>query len=80
MNQVTSRKEDLKNRINELEESLATLKDALRKEEEAEQHKAIDQLECYFSEVNNRFASLQDFWQLLKEDFKKVFSNKSKGD
>jgi chromosome segregation ATPase len=74
MNQTTSRKEELQNKISELEESLTTLKDALRKEEEAEQHKAIDQLECCFSEINDRFANLQEFWRLLKEDFNKVFN------
>jgi chaperonin cofactor prefoldin len=68
MNEITSRKQTLEQKIDELEDTLAKLKQALKREVETEQHEAIDQLEIYFERVNNKFTNLQDFWQLLREE------------
>lgn len=73
-----TRKTLLEQQIEDLEESLEKLKEQLRKVEEEEQHHQIDLLENYFSTINNRFANLQGFWQLLKEELNEMFASNEK--
>lgn len=73
-----SRKDLLEQQIEDLEDSLSMLKNQLKQIKQEEQHEQIDLLEDYFSTINNRFANLQGFWQLLKEELEEIFSKKGK--
>ena len=73
-----TRKSLLEHQIEDLEESLEKLKEQLKKVEEEEQHHQIDLLEDYFTTINNRFANLQGFWQLLKEELTEMFAKNEK--
>ena len=77
MNDITSRKQTLEQKIDELEDTLAKLKQELKREVENEQHEAIDQLEIYFDRVNSKFSNLQDFWHLLREEIFALLRGKS---
>ncbi len=76
MNDITSRKQALEQKIDELEDTLTKLKQELKREMEAEQHAAIDQLEMYLERVNHKFANLQDFWQILREEISSILRRK----
>ena len=77
MNDLASRKQALEQKIDELEDSLTKLKQELRREMEAEQHAAIDQLEIYLDRVNHKLANLQDFWMILREEISAVLRKKT---
>ena len=77
MNEVTSRKQALEQKIDELEDTLDKLKQELHREMEAEQHAAIDQLEIYLDSVDHKFSHLQDFWKLLREEISALLRGKS---
>jgi len=78
MTEFGTRKQALESRIAELEDTLAHLKEQLKTEEEAEQHDAIDKLEIYLDELNDRNANLQAFWKVLREEIRDIFSAPSK--
>ncbi len=78
MANIISRKQILEQKVAELEETLTQLKRQLQREIEAEQHEAIDELENYLDMVNNRFANLQGFWQLLREEVSELLKSKNK--
>ena len=71
---IKSRKEELQNRIEDLEESLAELKGKLRKLEEDEQHAAIDNLEVYLDAVDNKYANLRDFWSTVADELRDLLN------
>ena len=73
-----TRKDLLEQQIGDLEDSLRMLKQQLSAIEEEKQHEQIDLIEDYFNTVNNRFANLQGFWQLLKEEINELFNKKDK--
>lgn len=73
-----TRKALLEQQIGDLEDSLSMLKKQLSVIEEEKQHEQIDLIEDYFNTINNRFANLQGFWQLLKEELNEIFINKVK--
>lgn len=77
MNKIASRKQALEQKIDELEDTLAKLKQELKREMEAEQHAAIDQLELYLERVNHKFENLQDFWQILREEISALLRGKA---
>lgn len=77
MNDIASRKQALEQKIDELEDTLAKLKQELKREMEAEQHEAIDHLEIYLERVNHKFANLQDFWRVLREEISALLQRKS---
>ena len=77
MDEVTSRKQALEQKIEELEETLDKLKQDLRREMEAEQHAAIDQLEIYLDSVDHKFSHLQDFWKLLREEISSLLRGRT---
>ena len=77
MNDIASRKQALEQKIDELEETLAKLKQELKREMEAEQHEAIDHLEMYLERVNHKFANLHDFWQILREEISALLRRKT---
>ena len=70
---MNPRHKELEEKISELEESLGQLKQQLQSEDEAEQHKAIDNLEEYFNEVDNRFSNLRDFWDIVAGELSSLF-------
>jgi len=72
---MNKRRQELEQRITQLERSLEQLKAQLKKETEADQHQAIDQLENYFNEVDDRFAHLSDFWGSMLEEFHSIFNS-----
>ncbi|MGF1527245.1 MAG: hypothetical protein ACFCBW_10690 [Candidatus Competibacterales bacterium] len=78
MSDFNTRKQALEAKITELESTLANLKEQLRVEEEAAQHAAIDKLEVYLEELNNRNTNLQEFWKILREEIRELFSGTSK--
>jgi len=73
-----TRKALLEQQIGDLEDSLSMLKKQLSVIEEEKQHEQIDLIEDYFNTINNRFANLQGFWQLLKEELNELFDKKAK--
>lgn len=78
MSEFSTRKQALEAKINELEDTLGHLKEQLRVEEEAAQHGAIDKLEIYLEELNNRNTNLQEFWKILREEIRELFTGASK--
>ncbi|MEA1919344.1 MAG: hypothetical protein U9N52_05840 [Campylobacterota bacterium] len=74
-----TRKALLEQQIEDLEDSLGKLKEQLKKVEEENQHELIENLEDYFSVINNRFANLQGFWHLLKEELKEMHNKEKNG-
>ncbi len=77
MSEFKSRREALEEKISDLEETLASLKAQLKAESEREQHEAIDRLEVYLGDLDNKHANLQDFWKVLREEIKDLFSGRS---
>jgi len=73
-----TRKALLEQQIGDLEDSLSMLRKQLSVIEEEKQHEQIDLIEDYFYTINNRFANLQGFWQLLKEELNELFDKKAK--
>jgi|GEM_PF-1376326 len=78
MSEFSSRREALEARIGEMEEALAALKARLKEEEEREQHAAIDRLEEFLGDIDNKAANLQEFWSVLREEFRALFSGDDK--
>ncbi|MEO1090347.1 MAG: hypothetical protein AAFX81_06935 [Pseudomonadota bacterium] len=77
MSEFKKHSEALRGRIDDLEKTLANLKAELQAEEEREQHAAIDRLEEYLGDLDNKYAKLQDFWQVLREEVKQLFGDRS---
>ena len=77
MSEFKKRKEALEERISDLEETLASLKTQLKAETEREQHEAIDKLEVYLGDLDNKHANLQEFWKILREEIKDLFRGSS---
>lgn len=73
MEDVTNRRGALEEKISDLEETLAGLKAQLRADTEREQHEAIDRLETYLGDIDSKHSNLQDFWKMLRSDFKQLF-------
>lgn len=78
MSEFTNRREALEEKISDLEETLATLKTQLKVESEREQHEAIDRLEEYLGDLDNKHANLQDFWKALRDEIKDLFGSSSR--
>jgi chromosome segregation ATPase len=77
MSDYENRRADLEERISDLEETLARLKTQLKAENEREQHDAIDRLEEYLGDLDNKHANLQEFWKVLRDEIKELFSGGS---
>lgn len=77
MNDFTSRREALQEQISDLEAALAGLKAQLESESEREQHEAIDRLEEFLGEIDNKHANLQDFWKILRDEIRNLFGEGS---
>jgi uncharacterized coiled-coil DUF342 family protein len=77
MSEFTSRKEALEERIGDLEATLAALKAQLKVETERRQHEEIDKLEEYLSDIDNKYANLLEFWQVLRKEIKELFGSSS---
>jgi hypothetical protein len=73
MSDIHTHKQALEDKIGELEVKLADLKAELKKEEESEQHQAIDQLDFHYADLDTTFNSLKEFLVVLREDFRKTF-------
>jgi len=83
MSKFKQRSAALQERITDMEQTLATLKGQLLAEEEREQHAAIDRLEEYLGDLDNKHANLQDFWKILRGEVSGIFSkssSKTRGD
>lgn len=65
----SDKKQKIQSEIEELEQSIALLKDKLADIEHQEQHKMLDDLDVYMSAVDTRSSSLKQFWTVLKEEF-----------
>ena len=73
MSEIKTRREALLERIGEVEETLAVLKTQLRAETEREQHEAIDRLDEYLGDLDHKYANLQEFWSVLREEIRELF-------
>ena len=71
---IQNHKQALEAKISELETKLAGLKAELHKETEEEQHKAIDQLDFHYSDLDSTFNTLKEFLDVLRQEFRKTFS------
>ena len=74
MSEFSTRRQALEEKISDMEKALAALKAKLKVEVEREQHEAIDRLEDYLGEVDHKAASLQEFWTVLREEIRELFS------
>ncbi|MBV2123029.1 MAG: hypothetical protein KUF74_16420 [Candidatus Thiodiazotropha sp. (ex Ctena orbiculata)] len=74
MSDIQTHKQALEAKIAELESKLDCLKKELQKEVESEQHKAIDQLDFHYNDLETTFSSLKEFLNVLRDDFRKTFS------
>ncbi|MCG7909460.1 MAG: hypothetical protein JAY82_06760 [Candidatus Thiodiazotropha taylori] len=74
MSDIQTHKQALEAKIAELESKLDGLKRELQKEVESEQHKAIDQLDFHYNDLETTFSSLKEFLNVLRDDFRKTFS------
>lgn len=77
MAEFKNRREALEEKISDLEGTLANLRTQLKAESEREQHEAIDRLEEYLGDLDNKHANLQDFWKVLREEIKELFGGGS---
>ena len=77
MSEFQNHRQALEERINDLEETLSQLKVQLKAETEREQHEAIDRLEEYIGDLDNKHTNLQEFWQVLRGEIKELFSGSS---
>ncbi|WP_153768668.1 hypothetical protein [Labrenzia sp. CE80] len=77
MSEFTNRRQVLEEKIGDLEETLAVLKGQLKAETEREQHEAIDKLEEYLGDLDNKHANLQEFWKVLREEIGDLFGKNS---
>jgi uncharacterized membrane-anchored protein YhcB (DUF1043 family) len=73
MSEIQSHKRALEAKIGELETKLADLKAELQKVIELEQHKAIDQLDFHYADLDTTFNSLKEFLDVLRADFRETF-------
>ncbi|MBB3995187.1 uncharacterized protein YukE [Sulfitobacter undariae] len=74
MSDFKQRSESLRAQITDMEQTLGTMKNQLQAEEEREQHDAIDRLEEYLGDLENKHAKLQDFWKVLRTEVSGIFS------
>lgn len=65
----SEKKQKIQSEIEELEQSIASLKDKLADIEHQEQHEMLDDLDVYMHAVDTRSSSLKQFWAVLKEEF-----------
>lgn len=70
------RKKELETKIADLETSVRNLKLQLKNDSEEEHKKDIDHLEECLDEVNHRYTNLRDFWQIVRQEFKELFTGK----
>ena len=75
MSELKNRREALEEKIGDLEQTLAGLREQLRAETEREQHEAIDRLEEFIGAVDSKHANLQDFWKVLRDEIRELFSS-----
>ncbi|MDO6462195.1 hypothetical protein Q4485_15905 [Granulosicoccaceae sp. 1_MG-2023] len=75
--EVNDRKHALQVKIEEMEASLRGLREQLREEEEGEQHEAIEDLEKYLGDIDNKYSNLRDFWLVIREEFKALLQERS---
>ncbi len=80
MNIQQSRKNELEQKIHELEESLSALKLQLKHQEEKEQHKAIDNLDFYLDQVDNKYENFRIFRSIIAEEFREIFNKPLRND
>lgn len=76
-NDVYSRKRELQTKIEEMEATLKGLREELGREEEDSQHEAIDHLESYLGDIDNKYTSLRDFWAVIREEFTALIDARS---
>ena len=73
LRQLHEKRTCLEHNIVQIESTLLAMKTELQQLEEEEQHAMIDHLEDCLEEVDQRYYHLQDFFELLMIDLKKLF-------
>ena len=76
MSKRIEKKQQLEERITDLEISLSKLKRQLREEIENERHRDIDHLEEYLDEIDHRYTNLRGFWNIVRRELGDLFSGK----
>lgn len=69
------KKQELKLKIRELEDTLGVLRERLRKEEECAQHHVIEELESHLYLVDHRYDNLRTFWPVMVDEFRGMVSS-----
>lgn len=72
---VTQRKQELEAKVEEVEDTLRKLREQLRSEEESAQHAAIERLEDFLGEIDNKYANLRDFWKVIRDEWRDLTSS-----
>jgi len=80
MNQFSPRKEELERKISDLETTLHDLKRQVQEEVEAGQHDAIDHLEEYLEQADNKYANLRMFLVTVLNEIRTRFRDDSDKD
>ncbi|MCK0067999.1 hypothetical protein [Kordiimonas laminariae] len=68
MTDMALQKELLREKITQVEVTLANLQDRFEMLEEEEQHNMIDHLEDYIDEVHTEAYGLKEYWTALKTE------------
>ena len=75
---IKSKKLKLQDYIEELESSLADLKQQLHCIEQEEEHAAINNLEIYLVTIDNKYENLKDFWIIISKEWQNLFGSHDK--
>jgi cob(I)alamin adenosyltransferase len=75
---VEQRRHELQAKIAEVEETLHQLQSQLKAEEASAQHAAIDRLDDYLELIDNKYANLRAFWQVIREEWSALVDGKGK--
>ncbi|WP_317932112.1 hypothetical protein [Halioxenophilus sp. WMMB6] len=72
IDKIHQQRQQLVTQIAHLEQTLSDLKGKLAELEALEQHEAVDHLEEYLVEADERYSHLKDFGDMLLNDLKKL--------
>ena len=77
MTQIPTRREELEQKIADLQTTLHDLKRQLHEEVDAGQHEAIDHLEEYLEQADHKYANLREFLVSVLNEIRDVLGHKS---
>lgn len=70
------RRQELEQKIEEMEAALAKLKQQLNLAVEEEQHESIDHLDEHLEEMDHKWENIREFWPIVVKEFQERFGKK----